>query len=62
MTKTKCHIRDMGGEGAMEVFNSWTLKLVWNVPRATRTFLAQNVLSCGLYIYRFIVSGKDSYK
>ena len=45
-----CMLCNLSGEGARKVFNSWTttLKLVWNVPRATRTFLAQNVLSCGL--------------
>ena len=45
-----CMLWDLGGEGARKVFNSWTtaIKLVWNVPRATRTFLVQNVLSSGL--------------
>ena len=45
-----CMLWDLGGEAARKVVNSWktAIKLVWNVPRATRTFLVQNVLSSGL--------------
>ena len=41
---------DLEGEGAKQVFNSWgtAVKLAWDCPRQTRTFLMQQVLSCGL--------------
>ena len=41
---------DLNGEGAKKVYNSWTtaVKLAWNVPRATRTFLVQSLLNSGL--------------
>lgn len=34
---------DLGGDGASQVFNSWTtgVKLTWNVPRGTRSYLVQ---------------------
>ena len=40
---------DFGDAGATQFFNAWTttIKLTWNCPRATRTYLVQNVLSCG---------------
>ena len=40
---------DFRGEGAIQFFNSWTtaVKLTWDCPRATRTYLVQQVLSCG---------------
>ena len=40
---------DLQGEGASQFYNSWTtaIKLVWNCPRATHTYLVQQVLSCG---------------
>ena len=45
-----CMLWDLDGEGATQVFNSWTtaVKLTWSVPRATRTYLVQQVLSAGL--------------
>jgi hypothetical protein len=41
---------DLGGEGARQVFNSWktAVKLAWEVPRGTRTYLVQRVLSSGV--------------
>ena len=40
---------ELGGEGANKVFNSWTtaVKLTWDVPRATRSYLVQQVLDAG---------------
>ena len=40
---------DLQGEGASQFYNSWTtaIKLAWSCPRATRTYLVQQVLSCG---------------
>ena len=41
---------DLSGASAKQVFTAWdvAVKLVWDCPRATRTFLLQQVLSCGL--------------
>ena len=41
---------DLGGVKASQVFTSWDLavKLSWGCPRGTKTFLLQQVLSCGL--------------
>ena len=40
---------DLQAEGAKQFFNSWTtgIKLTWNCPRATRTYLVQQVIACG---------------
>ena len=40
---------DLQSEGAKQFFNSWTtgIKLSWDCPRATRTYLVQQVLACG---------------
>ena len=40
---------NLKGNGADQFFNSWTtaIKLVWDCPRATRTYLVQQVLGCG---------------
>ena len=40
---------DLGGEAASQYFNSWStaVKLSWECPRNTRTYLLQHVLSCG---------------
>ena len=40
---------DMSGDSATQYFNSWTtgVKLAWQCPRATRTYLVQQVLACG---------------
>ena len=45
-----CMLWDLAGNGAEQVFNAWTtaVKLSWAVPRATRTYLVQQVLSAGL--------------
>ena len=40
---------DFNGYKAVQYFNSWTtlMKLTWDCPRATRTYLVQQVLACG---------------
>ena len=40
---------DLQSDGAKQLFNSWTtgIKLTWDCPRATRTYLVQQVLACG---------------
>ena len=40
---------DMEGEAACQYFNSWNtaIKLAWDCPRGTRTYLVQQVLACG---------------
>ena len=40
---------DLGGEKARQVYSAWdtAVKLVWECPRQTRTFLLQEVLNCG---------------
>ena len=40
---------DFRGYGASQFFNAWTTatKLTWGCPRATRTYLVQQVLACG---------------
>jgi hypothetical protein len=45
-----CMLWDLTGEGANQVFNSWNIgvRLTWSVPRATRTYLVQQVLTAGL--------------
>ena len=45
-----CMLWDLTGDGASQAFNSWTtaVKLTWGVPRATRTYLVQQVLDAGL--------------
>ena len=45
-----CMLWDLRGEGAGQVFNAWStaVKLAWPVPRATRTYLLQQVLSSGI--------------
>ena len=39
---------DFRGVGATQFFNAWTtaIKLTWDCPRATRTYLVQKVLAC----------------
>ena len=41
---------DLGGNGAGKIYSAWStaVKLTWNVPRATRTYLVQKVLSGGI--------------
>jgi hypothetical protein len=45
-----CMLWDLRGEGAGQVFNAWStaVKLAWPVPRSTRTYLLQQVLSSGI--------------
>ena len=40
---------DLGGEKACQVYSAWdtAVKLTWGCPRYTRTFLLQQVLTCG---------------
>ena len=44
-----CMLWDLAGQGASQVFNSRStaIKLAWFVPRATRTYLVQQVPSSG---------------
>ena len=39
---------DLQGQGATQYCNAWTtaIKLAWDCPRATRTYLVQQVLAC----------------
>ena len=41
---------DLGGPGATQNYSAWStvVKLTWEVPRSTRTYLMQQVLSSGL--------------
>ena len=41
---------ELGGEKASQVYSSWdvAVKLTWGCPRGTKTFLLQQVLSCGM--------------
>ena len=41
---------DLRGDKAMQVYSAWntTVKLAWGCPQWTRTYLMQQVLSCGL--------------
>ena len=41
---------NLSEEGARQTFNSWNtaVKLAWSCPRETRTYLVQQVLSCGM--------------
>ena len=45
-----CMLWDLSGEKASQVFNAWTtaVKLTWDVPCATRSYLVQQVLAPGL--------------
>ena len=40
---------DLGGDRASQVYTAWNtaVKLTWSCPRWTKTFLVQQVLSCG---------------
>ena len=51
---------DLAGEKARQVYNAWNvaIKLTWGCPRATRTFLLQNVLSNGLPSARADILGR----
>ena len=41
---------DLYGEKAGQLYRSWntSVKVAWDVPRATHTYLVDNLLSCGL--------------
>ena len=41
--------QNLDGEGAAKVFSAWNtaVRLCWDCPRDTRTYLVQQVLSCG---------------
>ena len=45
-----CMLWDLSGDGATQVFNACNtcVKLTWEVPRGTRTYLVQQVLGSGL--------------
>ena len=45
-----CMLWDLGGVGAGHVFNAWNtaIKLAWDCPRDSRSYLVQQVLGCGL--------------
>ena len=45
-----CMLWDLAGDKALQVYNSWNtaVKLTWNCPRQTKTFLVQQVLSNGM--------------
>ena len=55
-----CMLWDLAGVGANQVFNSWSIavKLAWDVPRATRTYLMQQVLSVGFTSARVDILGR----
>ena len=43
------HYGEFKSEAATQYFNSWTtaVKLAWDCPRGTRTYLVKQVLACG---------------
>jgi hypothetical protein len=49
-----CMLWDLAGDKATQVYNSWNtaVKLTWNCPRQTKTFLVQQVLSNGMFSAR----------
>ena len=51
---------DLAGDPASQVFNSWTtaIKLTWSVPRATRTFLVQKLLTAGFTSAKVDILGR----
>ena len=51
---------NLGGEKANQVYSAWdtTVKLTWSCPRWTRTFLLQQVLSCGMTSARTDILGR----
>ena len=44
-----CMLWDLSGEKASQLYSAWdtAVKLTWSCPRWTKTFLLQQVLSCG---------------
>ena len=51
---------DLDGDKASQVYNAWNtaVKLTWGCPRGTRTFLLQQVLSCGKTSARTDILGR----
>ena len=49
-----CMLWDLAGEKAAQVYNSWNtaVKLTWNCPRQTKTFLVQQVLCNDMFSAR----------
>jgi len=41
---------DLYGDRAQQCYKAWTteVRLAWNLPRATHTWVVDNLLSCGL--------------
>ena len=57
-----CMVWDLGGEGAGHIYNSWStaVKPVRHVPRATRTYLVQKLLSGGITYDKVDILGPGS--
>ena len=53
---------DLGSSMADQYFHAWNVcvKLAWQVPRATRTFFVDNLLSCGLSTARMDILARYS--
>ena len=51
---------ELGGNMSQQVFNAWgtAIRLAWNVPRATRSYLVDHVLSPGLTSVRTDIFSK----
>ena len=51
---------DLAGEEAKQVYSAWNVavKLTWDCPRETKTFLLQNVLCCNLTSARTDILGR----
>ena len=49
-----CMLWDLAGDKATQVYNSWNtaVKLTWDCPRQTKTFLVQQVLGIGMFSAR----------
>ena len=47
--KNEDNLRDLSGQAACHYLNSWSIavKLAWECPRSTKTYLLQQVLACG---------------
>ena len=53
-------LSDLGGERASQVYSAWdtAVKFTWSCPRWTRTFLLQQVLSCGMTTAKTDILGR----
>ena len=51
---------DLAGEKARQVYSAWNVavKLTWDCPRETKTFLLQNILCCNLTSARTDILGR----